>query len=37
MKPHVERWIQALQQEWLDAFVILGERHLGHLVQEYVT
>jgi putative transposase len=35
MKPHVERWIQSLRHECLSAFVILGERHLNHLIREY--
>jgi putative transposase len=36
MKPHVERWIQSLRQECLNAFVILGEKHLSFLAREYV-
>jgi putative transposase len=32
----VERWVQSVKQECLDHFVILGERHLHHLVAEYV-
>jgi putative transposase len=36
MKPHVERWIQSLRQECLNAFVVLGEKHLSYLAREYV-
>jgi putative transposase len=32
----VERWIQSIKQECLDHFIVLGERHLNHLVSEYV-
>lgn len=30
------RIIQSFQQECLDHFVVLGEKHLNHLVKEYV-
>jgi putative transposase len=33
----VERWIQSIQVECLDHFIVLGETHLNHLVQEYVA
>ena len=33
----VERFIQTLQQECLDYFVVFGQRHLDHLVAEMVT
>ncbi len=32
----VERFIQTLQQECLDYFVVFGERHMNHLVSEMV-
>jgi putative transposase len=32
----VERFIQTIQHECLDHFVILGERHFNHLVEEWV-
>ena len=33
---HCERVIQSLKQEALDHFIVLGERHLNHIVSEYV-
>jgi hypothetical protein len=33
----VERWIQAIQVECLNHFVVLGTAHLNHLVEEFVT
>jgi putative transposase len=33
----VERFIQTLQQECLDYFVVFGERHMNHLVREMVA
>src|SRR3989304_10274849 len=33
---YAERWAQSLRQEFPDHFVILGEKHLRYLVQEYV-
>lgn len=33
----VERFIQTLQQECLDYFVVFGEQHLNHLVAEMVA
>jgi putative transposase len=33
---YAERWAQSLRQECLDNFIILGEKHLRYLVQEYV-
>jgi putative transposase len=32
-----ERWVQSLQNECLDHFIVLGESHLDHLVSEYVA
>jgi len=32
----VERWVQSVQQECLDHFVVLGEKHLRHIVSEYI-
>ncbi len=33
----VERWIQSIQIECLDHFVVLGAAHLDHLVEEFVA
>jgi putative transposase len=32
----VERWIQSIKHECLDRFIVFGQRHLAHLVREYV-
>ena len=32
----VERWIQSIQVECLDHFIVLGEAHLNYLVAQYV-
>ena len=32
----VERWIQSIKHECLDRFIVFGERHLEHLVRDYV-
>ncbi|MCA9124649.1 MAG: transposase [Planctomycetaceae bacterium] len=31
-----ERWIQSIQQEALDHFIIFGQQHFDHIVREYV-
>lgn len=36
LNAHVERLIQSIQVECLDHFIILGTRHLDHLLSEYV-
>ncbi len=33
----VERFIQSIEQECLDRFVVFGERHMDHLCREYLT
>ncbi|MCI0746023.1 MAG: hypothetical protein L0Y58_11505 [Verrucomicrobia subdivision 3 bacterium] len=33
----IERWIQSLQQEALDHFVVLGKEHFDYIVSEYVA
>ena len=34
---YVERWIQSIQTECLDHFVVLGEKHFNYLVSTYVN
>ncbi|MEX2287410.1 MAG: integrase core domain-containing protein [Planctomycetaceae bacterium] len=36
LQAHFERFIQSLQQEALDHFIVFGERHFDYLVTEYV-
>lgn len=36
LNAHVERLIQSIQVECLDHFIILGTRHLDHLLSEYI-
>ena len=33
----VERFVQSIQQECLDRFVVFGERHMDHVCQEYIS
>ncbi len=33
----VERFIQTLQQECLDYFVVFGQEHMDHIVSEFVS
>ena len=35
MNAYAERWVQSLRNECLDFFLILGEKHLWHIVKEY--
>ncbi len=37
LQAYVERWIQSVRVEALDRFVILGERHLNHILHEFVA
>jgi putative transposase len=37
LNAYVERWIQSIQVECLDHFIVLGEAHLNHLVGEFVA
>jgi putative transposase len=37
LNAYVERYVQTLKVECLDHFVVLGERHLNHIVREFVT
>ena len=36
LNAYAERWVQSLRVECLDHFVVLGEGHLRHLVDEYL-
>lgn len=37
LNAYAERFIQTIQQECLDHFVVLGEKHLNYIVREYVA
>jgi hypothetical protein len=34
--PHAERFVKTIRTECLDQFVIFGERHLRHLIREFL-
>lgn len=36
LNAYAERLIQSIQQECLDHFVVLGEKHLSYIVAEYL-
>jgi putative transposase len=36
LNAYAERWVQSLKYECLNNFIVLGERHLRHLVSQYV-
>jgi len=36
LQAYVERFIQTLEQEALDHFVVLGRRHLDHIIKKFV-
>jgi putative transposase len=36
MQAYIERWIQSIQVECLDRFIVLGEKHMNYLVAEWV-
>ncbi len=36
MNAFAERWIQSIQQECLDHFIVCGEQHFNYLISEYV-
>ncbi len=35
--PHAERFVKSIRTECLDQFVIFGERHLRHLLREFLA
>lgn len=37
MNTHMKRWLQSLQVECLDHFVVFGEDHFRHLITEYLA
>ena len=37
LQAHIERFIQSLQQEALDHFIVCGAKHFDYLVSEYVA
>jgi transposase InsO family protein len=36
-RAHAERWVGSVRRECLDRLLILGRRHLQHVLAEYVT
>jgi putative transposase len=37
MNAHTERFVQTIKQECLDHFIFFGERHLRHVIGEFVA
>jgi len=37
LNAYAERWVQSVEQECLDHFVVFGEAHLRHILGEYVS
>jgi len=37
LNAYIKRWIQSIKHEYLDHFVVFGERHLRYLVNECVN
>jgi putative transposase len=36
LNPHVERFIQSIQCECMDHFLVFGEKHLEYIARAYV-
>lgn len=36
LNAYAERWVQSIQTECLDHFIVCGEDHLTHIAKEYV-
>ncbi len=37
LNAYAERWVQSIKQECLEHFIVFGEKHLRHIIGEYVT
>ena len=37
MNAHAERWIRSVREECLNHFIVFGESHLAHLLNEYLV
>jgi len=37
LSPYAERWVRTLRSECVDYFIVVGERHLHHLVTSFVA
>ena len=37
MNPHAEAWIQRVKQECLDHFIVFGERHMHHILSNWLN
>jgi putative transposase len=35
--PHAERFVKTIRAECLDHFIIFGERHLRHVIKDFVA
>lgn len=37
LNAHIERFIQSVEHECLDSFLVVGEKHLNHISREFLT